>query len=188
MPDRAIERENVVFLDRRPTRARGELLDSLFREHGKAIRCFLIARVDTSELADDVLQEVFLRLAKIDDLESKIDIERGSTRGYLFSIATNLLIDRMRHRNVRRRYREMHHSDSTICQITPEQTAAAEQDVAKSKAVIMKLSPKCQRAFLLSRFDNLSYARIAEEMNLSVKAIEYYISMALKALRQEIER
>lgn len=47
-----------------------------------------------------------------------------------------------------------------------------------------KLSPQRQKVFRLSREKNLSYAEIAEELNLSVNTVENYMVSALNTLRE----
>jgi len=49
---------------------------------------------------------------------------------------------------------------------------------------INKLSPQRQKVFRLSREKNLSYAEIAEEMNLSINTVENYMVSALETLRE----
>ncbi len=47
---------------------------------------------------------------------------------------------------------------------------------------INKLPDKCKQAFQLSRFENLKYKEIAEQMDVSVKTVEAHISNALNKL------
>lgn len=49
---------------------------------------------------------------------------------------------------------------------------------------VNKLSPQRQKVFRLSREKNLSYAEIAEELNLSVNTVENYMVSALTTLRE----
>ena len=188
MGDYSLEHENVVLLELPRKSSRKAVLEQLHRVHSHSLRCFLHARLNRDDLVEGILQDVFERLARVDDLSSRVNGERGNVRSFLFSIANNLLIDRARRENVRRRYAEMIGSDESVSQITPEQSVAGQQELAKAKTVLMKLAPKCRRAFLLSRFEDQSYAEIANTMNLSVKTVEYYISKALASLRAEIER
>jgi len=50
-------------------------------------------------------------------------------------------------------------------------------------AAIEKLPEKCRVIFLLSRYDELSYAEIAQHLNISIKTVENQIGKALKYLR-----
>lgn len=52
------------------------------------------------------------------------------------------------------------------------------------ESTVDKLSPQRQKVFRLSREKNLSYAEIAEELNLSVNTVENYMVSALNTLRE----
>ncbi|MFZ1676898.1 MAG: RNA polymerase sigma-70 factor [Saprospiraceae bacterium] len=59
-----------------------------------------------------------------------------------------------------------------------------EEELQKSlQAAIDKLPEKCRIIFLLSRYDELTYAEIAQNLNISNKTVENQIGKALKYLR-----
>ena len=51
------------------------------------------------------------------------------------------------------------------------------------KAALDKLPEKCRIVFLMSRYDELSYAEISQQLDISVKTVENQIGKALKLLR-----
>ncbi len=58
--------------------------------------------------------------------------------------------------------------------------------IGKIQTAISNLSPQCQEVFRLSRFEDLSNKKIAERMDISIKAVEANMTRALKNLRQEL--
>ncbi len=52
--------------------------------------------------------------------------------------------------------------------------------------LLQSLPAKTSRIFSLSRFDGLTYLQIAETLNVSVKTVEYHISIALKKFSKEL--
>ena len=52
---------------------------------------------------------------------------------------------------------------------------------------VNKLPDNWREAIVLSKYDRLKYHEIAEEMNISQKTVEKYISKALQFLRQELK-
>lgn len=189
MKDISQKPQKVVYISGQKGRKPNEILELLFREHEAALRSFLRVRVISKEDVEDVMQDVYIRLTKVDDLIEKVNRRNGSTRSYIFSIANNLVIDNARRQAVRRKYasevQEGIH-DTTFTDVAPETYAIAEQELERIKAIIMELSPKPRRAFLLSRFKYMSYGQIAEEMDVPVKRVEKYISKALSALKKGI--
>ena len=50
------------------------------------------------------------------------------------------------------------------------------------------LPTKCKLVFTLSRFEEMSYQEIANELNISIKTVENQISKALKFLRKALRQ
>lgn len=63
------------------------------------------------------------------------------------------------------------------------QRLEAEELQKSLQTAIEKLPEKCRIIFLLSRYDELSYAEIAQSLNISIKTVENQIGKALKYLR-----
>lgn len=57
---------------------------------------------------------------------------------------------------------------------------------AKIKKAIDSLPEKCREVFMLSRFEDLKYAEIAEKLNISIKTVEAQMGKALKTLRTQL--
>src|SRR5437868_704571 len=66
--------------------------DEWIRDHGRAVRGFLLALVRRSDVADDLCQEVFCRAWQ----GRQRYAEQGKTRAYLLQIANRLAVDRGR--------------------------------------------------------------------------------------------
>jgi RNA polymerase sigma-70 factor, ECF subfamily len=50
-----------------------------------------------------------------------------------------------------------------------------------------KLPEQCRLVFKLSRFEELKYAEIAEQLNISVKTVENHMGKALKIMREQLK-
>jgi RNA polymerase sigma-70 factor (family 1) len=63
----------------------------------------------------------------------------------------------------------------------------AYKDLERLMEKILRSLPfKTQQIFSLSRFDGLTYSQIAEKMDVSVKTVEYHISLALKKFSKRL--
>ncbi len=165
--------------------SRKKLLEQLFHEHGQALRVFLKVRVWQRDDIEDLIQELFLKLADRDDLESCIYSHSGSNRGFLFTCANNLIVDRQRKRHRRQRLDEQHHlTEKKAIDVTPEQVAESDEELQIIMAAISSLRPNWRKAFVLNRFHHLSYPEIAKEMKVSTKQIQKFMSKALQRLRE----
>ncbi|OLF18157.1 RNA polymerase [Actinophytocola xanthii] len=84
---------------RRSGQAPGEeLVRSLYEEHGRSLLAYAIRLTNDRAAAEDVVQETLLRAWKhADDLRNNV----GSVRGWLLTVARNIITDRARARAVR---------------------------------------------------------------------------------------
>lgn len=171
-------------------KSEGVLLESVVRQYEPALRRFLRARLAAEEEREDIFQEVFLKLTKVDDLAVVVAENSGNTLSYLFSVASNLIVDAQRKAATRRQdshcsYQEEEHIAD---QSDPEVAAAVQQQLDAMMHVLERLKPKCQQVFTLSRFKHMSYPEIAKETGLSVSSVERYITIALAAMRKRLKR
>src|SRR5216117_3558280 len=93
---------SVAIPGRKSRRARqvpGEdLIRRLYEEHGRSLLAYAVRLTNDRAAAEDVVQETLLRAWKhADDLEHGI----GSVRGWLLTVARNIITDRARARAVR---------------------------------------------------------------------------------------
>lgn len=169
--------------------AKQKLLERLYREHGDAVRSFLFGRTRVGEDVDDLVHDVFVRLARSEDLLSRSGEAFRTNRAYMFSIANNLLVDRLRQQKVRQRYQQEQQGLLDQAQeISPEIIARERQQLQVVERAIMSLPPVWRKAFVMSRFKYMSYKEIAEEMDVSWRSVEKYIANALVKIRSAVAR
>ncbi len=176
----------VPLFDQDETRQ--QALDRLFNEHGDALRRFLRVRMGRDSDLEDIVQEVFIRLARLDDLSRRMPAGSASNRSFIFAVANNLTVDLERHRRVRYQYQEQQQAkineEDEQFDITPESIALASEELQQIKEVIINLDPNWRDAFILNRFQYKSYREIAAEMGVTVKQVENYMKNALLRLRE----
>ncbi|HEV2761094.1 MAG TPA: sigma-70 family RNA polymerase sigma factor [Acidimicrobiales bacterium] len=89
----------VVAVARRDQLALGEL----YRRHGGSLFCAALRVLSVRELAEEVVQDIFLRLWQSPD---RFDPERGSLRAFLLAQCHGLAVDIVRSESARRRREE----------------------------------------------------------------------------------
>jgi RNA polymerase sigma-70 factor (ECF subfamily) len=131
--------------------------------------------------ADDVAQEACMRALEVRQPDNVRDPVR-----YLMRIARNLLVDR-----ARKRVREAALIDSLSVvefdsgvSADPERILAGKQELQRVLAAIAKLPPRCREAFVLHRFNGLSYAAVARRMGVSTSMVEKHIAEAILRLHR----
>lgn len=144
-----------------------------------------------SDELEDVVQDMYIRLANMDDLEARLPADGGDrNRSFLFSIANNLALDLERKKNVRRKYADRHRAEagdeSELHTMTPERLAQVNRDMEWLKTELKNMKPTWRRAFLLNRFMHKSYRETAAEMGVTVKQVERFMKSALIHIQKAV--
>jgi RNA polymerase sigma-70 factor (ECF subfamily) len=146
---------------------------------------FLAARAGSLAAAEDLAQELYLKLASRDAAGPV-----GNPTAMLYRMALNLMLDRARGeaRSAARdtAWRQIARSEVGGVDVADEppadEAAASAQRLRQLLAAVQHLPPQAGRAFRLHKLEGLSQAETARVMGLSVKAVEKHVSAALKAL------
>ena len=135
---------------------------------------------DTDE-TEDVVQQVFVSLW---EKRTQLDIHT-SVRAVLYRAVHNACLNRLKHQKVHRDYA----GDWKNTQSDSEQTdvlEAAELQQRINRA-IEGMPEQCARIFKMSRFEQLKYQEIADQLGLSVKTVENQMGKALKIIREALK-
>jgi RNA polymerase sigma-70 factor (ECF subfamily) len=147
-----------------------------------ALRAFFSRRAHIDDV-EDLIQEVLLRIQK-----RKSGGEVENYEGYLFEVAANVLIDRSRRDNTRRRrdHRELTESDHPVDEISPERVLEGREKVARILHALTELPDRTRHVFVLARFEGLSYKDIAKRFGISVSAVEKHVMKAFRHLTERL--
>ncbi len=181
------KKPKVVSITDHQPESRGQVLARLCRDHESALQSFFRARLISPEDREDMVQEVFFRLARMESL-AEFEHMRKSPLAYLHAIANNLVVDYYRKKSTRQAYELQKGDGSTNDVASPETLVSARQELARVRRIILNLSPRCRQAFVLNRFQHMSYRQVAEEMGISLSRVEKYMIRALLALRKGVKR
>ena len=171
-----------------PRDADDPLLVEYLRRRDNLVR-FLAARAGSMAAAEDLAQELYLRLVARDD-----NAQVSNAGALLYRMAINLMLDRARSeaRSGARdgAWRQLARSDVGRIDISDDppvdEAAASAQRLRPLVAAVGDLAPQMGRAFRLHKLEGLSHAETARAMGLSVKAVEKHVSAALKALTAKL--
>jgi RNA polymerase sigma factor (sigma-70 family) len=163
----------------------------LYEQHRPGILRFLRARTGDPAEADDVLQELWIKVQAGDSGP----VANG--RAYLFRMAHNLVLDRLREQR-RRKLRDsswaVERSAGTTDEgelIDPGQGADAEvmasEDLARLETAIEGIPAGARRAFRLHKLEGLSHGEVASRLGISRSGVEKHIAVAMQHLRKAFE-
>lgn len=149
-------------------------LVALATNYSTRLRRYFARRAPTVDV-DDLVQDVFLRLQSATPREPINDAER-----YLLTVARHALVSLHRRRSARGAglHDRLDEAPEPSSELSPERILLARQEYARAMKAVDDLPPRARAAFLLHRFEDLTYAAIAERMGISRNSVKELLHRA----------
>jgi len=156
----------------------GQAIDvhNLYTNHHSWLYSWLRRRMGCSHNAADLAQDTYVRLLTSGRFPS---VEQA--RPHLLQIAKGLVIDRHRRQVIEQAYLDVLASQADVVAPSPEETILIIEALLRIDTVLARLKPKVREAFLLSRFEGLTYSVIARRLAISVASVRKYMLIAMQA-------
>lgn len=154
--------------------------EEMYRRYATLLFRYVADKVFGREDCEEIVQETFVWLwSRRDTLHHVTEL-----RPYLYGIVKHKVFNHIRHNYIRREY--VHHFSQFGSAVDNSNEELANlADVLKIlDDSIAQLPERCQTAFRMSRIEHMPIAAIAEQMNISSRTVENYITQALKHLRE----
>lgn len=159
-------------------------LDALFRRHAGDLAGYLKRQLPCPHLAEDLCQDVFLRVGQQPPCEA---LEQP--RAYLFRIARNLLIDHHRRRRTRPAGQPL--DDPELCLACPRACPERDADRALCRraldAALASLPPRQRQALTWHRLEGLTQAEIGRRLGVSERMAGRYVAQAIAHCRDRLQ-
>jgi RNA polymerase sigma-70 factor (ECF subfamily) len=165
--------------------ARGEdaAFSDLYRALAPRLRMFLLRLCGRSQLADDMLQETFLRIHRARGSFS----DDSSPLPWVYAIARNVCVDHAR-KGVNRVSSDGVRDSQPSLEAEPDRVAAAREELAQVRTTLAKLPPHHREAFVLLRFEEMSVAEAARVLGTSESNVKVRAFRAYEAFREALGR
>jgi RNA polymerase sigma-70 factor (ECF subfamily) len=154
---------------------------TLVRRYYASLCDFVYRRVGSREVAEDIVQEVFIRIW-----------ERGDTwdcrepEAYLYRAVRNRTLMHHRAERVRARWRATFGAAEAIDERTADEQMRYDELVQMIEQGVSRLPERCRMVYTMSRVQGMSHADIARAMGISIKTVEVQMGRALKSLRAHL--
>lgn len=151
---------------------------TLYYRYFEALYRFLFRQTRQEQVAKDCVQEIFTRVWQN---REKLDAQQ-SLKAYLYRIGYNLAVDHLR--------KKTHQPETLESETLNEPSVAPEEqfDLRDNLQTAIAALPEPLRVvFTMSRFEEATYAEIAETLQISIKTVESRMSKALKELREKLK-
>lgn len=157
------------------------VFSNFFKSHAKALRNYLFYKFGNEDQAEDITQDAFIKL-----WQNCADVPVEKAKSYIYTIANNASLNVIAHQKVVLNYAK-NSGKSELTNENPEFILEEDQFKTKLNNAIQNLNETQRVAFLMHRIDGKKYAEIAAELEISVKAVEKRIHLALVELRKEFD-
>ena len=112
-------------------------------------------------------------------------------RAYLFKTATNLAVDRLRHRTIRRHVEQGAMFEDLAAGRTewddPARQLLARERTEQLLGYLQELPPKCRQVFSLHRLDGLAQREVAVHLGFSERMVRRYVTYAMVYCRLRLD-
>jgi RNA polymerase sigma-70 factor (ECF subfamily) len=143
---------------------------------------FLHARLRSQAEANEVAQEAYVRMLEL-DRPGLVNFQRA----YLFRIAANLAVDRLRKRIVREQATARELLKDWLTAPATDRRLLAEEEVGRLQSALAKLPEKTQEVFQRHFLDGETLQEIAVQLGLTDRMVRYHLARALAHCKARME-
>ena len=166
-------------------------LEDLFKRYYKPLRMYAFRFVNHKAVSEDIVQDIFFELwSRRDSIRFE---EIDSVKSYLFKSVYNRSINVLNsgilnEQSTLQGINENHIIESCLTTHiqNQEQSILLKELETEIAAFVETFPPQCKKIFIFSRTYGLKNREIAEQLNISVKAVEKQISKALSELKKHL--
>lgn len=156
--------------------------EMLFRTYYQPLCNYAYTFVQDPDEAEEIVQSTFLQVwEKKDSLEI-----RTAVKPYLYAMVRNACLNLIKHTKVKKQHAEVEMAVAERSVESVTRTVVATELEERIHRAMEALPEQCRLVFKLSRFEELKYSEIAEQLNISVKTVENHMGKALKIMREQL--
>lgn len=161
-----------------------EAFSQLFQQFAHRVKAYMLRQGADPATAEELAQETLLVVWRKAALYSS---EKGSLSTWIFTIARNLRIDRLRKETAWQELpdniADMLVSDETA----PDESVSLRQREGRVQSVLAGLSPEQRQVVEMAYIDGLSHSEIAERLSLPLGTVKSRMRLAYQKVRDALE-
>jgi len=157
--------------------------EMFFKTYYQPLCNYAYTFIQDRDEAEEIVQSAFLSVwEKRDTLDIKT-----SLKSYLYTMVRNTSLNVIKHEKIKQKYvgEAMAIEDRSHEGVAQAVLSSELED--RIQMAMEVLPEQCRLVFKLSRFEELKYAEIAEQLEISIKTVENHMGKALKIMREQLK-
>lgn len=159
-----------------------DIIERAFIQYRQWLVCYVCKRVDDYALAEDIVQDAFVRL-----MEWQVGVREESVRGLLFATCHRLVLDHLRRRLLAERTNIYMYVREEMAAETTEQTLRVRELAEQERRVVFSMPVKRRAVYRLSRFEGRSIGEIASRLQVSRRTVEAHLFASRREVREKLK-
>ncbi len=159
-----------------------QIIEYYYQNHQAELLAFVSSRLGGIEEAEDIVQDVFLRL-----LQNSNPIMETTLQALAYTIARNLITDHYR----RKQWAMRHGMQPIDCR---QQATTTADEAARPLSVkevteflergLLRIPEKCRELYRMHIYDGMQVSDISQQTGENYKSVEYHLGIARKEIRK----
>jgi RNA polymerase sigma-70 factor, ECF subfamily len=157
--------------------------EMIFETFYKPLCVYAYSFLNDKDEAEEVVQATFI---SIWEKRSAIEIQT-SFKSYLYRMVRNSCLNVIKHEKIKKEHVAYEMATGESSHESVSQAVTSSELEGRIYDAMKTLPEQCRLVFQLSRFEELKYAEIATQLNISVKTVENHMGKALKLMREHLK-
>ena len=157
--------------------------EMLFRTYYQPLCKYAFTFVQDRDEAEEIVQSTFLNIW---EKRESLSIHTG-IKPYLYAMVRNACLNVLKHEKIKQQHATMEMAVAERSVESVARTVMASELETKIYRAMDLLPEQCRLVFKLSRFEELKYAEIAQQLNISIKTVENQMGKALRIMREQLK-
>jgi RNA polymerase sigma-70 factor, ECF subfamily len=157
--------------------------EMIFKTYYQPLCRYAYSFLQDKEEAEEVVQASFITVW---EKRNSLAIET-SLKSYLYRMVRNSCLNVIKHEKVKQQHVAHELAVSEVAYESVSQKVQAAELEMKITEAMKTLPEQCRLVFQLSRFEELKYQEIADQLQISVKTVENHMGKALKLMREQLK-
>ena len=157
--------------------------EMIFRTYYKSLCNYAYSFLSDKDEAEEVVQSSFLTM-----WEKRKDMDiQTSFKAYLYRVVRNSCLNVIKHEKIKLQHVSYEMAGGEPTHELVGQSVVASELEQKIYDAMNTLPTQCRLVFQLSRFEELKYQEIADQLSISIKTVENQMGKALKLMRVQLK-